>query len=174
MVRPPHSVTAGSSAKARGTELFATKGCAHCHGPAGVGGGKGPDLQLVRTRLHRGQIVAQIHDGGKSMPDFGDQLTPGQIDDLATYLLAKRKLIPVPPPPHPTARSALTHQRPRLSPPQTRRHSDPERSRRGRTPAFVPPLHPRFTPVRPALFMRPSAPEPQRPSCSQHHPNANH
>jgi mono/diheme cytochrome c family protein len=101
MVRPPHSVTAGSSAKARGTELFATKGCAHCHGPAGVGGGKGPDLQLVRTRLHRGQIVAQIHDGGKSMPDFGDQLTPGQIDDLATYLLAKRKLIPVPPQPTP-------------------------------------------------------------------------
>jgi mono/diheme cytochrome c family protein len=98
---PPHPVLANSDAKNRGAELFATKGCVHCHGPAGVGGGKGPDLQLVRKRRDRAGILTQIHDGGKSMPPFGDELTAQEIDDLATYLLAKRKYIPVPPQPAP-------------------------------------------------------------------------
>jgi len=101
ILNPARLALAGSSAKDRGAELFATKGCTHCHGPAGVGGGKGPDLQLVRTRLKRDQILTQIHNGGKSMPDFGDKLTADQINDLASFLLAKRKYIPVPPKPAP-------------------------------------------------------------------------
>lgn len=101
VLHPARPALAGSSAKDRGAELFHTKGCDHCHGPAGVGGGKGPDLQLVRQRLKRDQILTQIHDGGKSMPDFGDKLTADEINDLASFLLAKRKYIPVPPKPAP-------------------------------------------------------------------------
>ena len=101
ILNPAQPALAGSSAKKRGAELFHTKGCDHCHGPAGVGGGKGPDLQLVRTRRTRDQILNQIHDGGKSMPDFGDKLTADQINDLASFLLSKRKYIPVPPKPAP-------------------------------------------------------------------------
>jgi mono/diheme cytochrome c family protein len=96
---PGNSVLAGSSAKSRGAELFAAKGCAHCHGPAGVGGGKGPDLQKVRERRNRKAIMTQIHDGGKSMPPFDDELSSKEISNLASFLLARRKFIVVPPKP---------------------------------------------------------------------------
>jgi len=89
------TVSAGSSAKQRGAELFATHGCAHCHGPAGVGGGKGPDLQLVRKRLTKDQITLQIHNGGLEMPAFKDTLTDPQIQDLVAYLRARRKFVKV-------------------------------------------------------------------------------
>jgi mono/diheme cytochrome c family protein len=98
--QPVRTVSADSSAKQRGAELFATHGCAHCHGPAGVGGGKGPDLQLVRKRLNADQITHQIHDGGLEMPAFKDTLTDPQIQDLVAYLRAKRKFVKVPAAPH--------------------------------------------------------------------------
>ena len=105
-LRPLPSVSAGSSAKQRGAELFAQHGCAHCHGPAGVGGGRGPDLQLVRKRMDEEQIAHQIHDGGMSMPSFANSLTDPEIQDLVAYLRAKRKFVkapaashPAPPPP---------------------------------------------------------------------------
>jgi mono/diheme cytochrome c family protein len=94
----PTPTQASSSAKARGAELFATKGCAHCHGPAGVNGEIGPDLQQVRERLTAAQIATQIHDGGKGMPAFGDQFSEKELADLVTYLRTKRKVI-VPPQP---------------------------------------------------------------------------
>jgi mono/diheme cytochrome c family protein len=99
ITQPTSSVSAGSNAKSRGAEVFATHGCAHCHGPAGVGGNKGPDLQLVRKRLNKAQITKQISDGGKSMPAFADTLSSTQIDDLVAYLRAKRKVIVVAPKP---------------------------------------------------------------------------
>jgi ubiquinol-cytochrome c reductase cytochrome b subunit len=86
----PAPVSAGSSAKARGAELFATRGCLHCHGPEGVAIGRGPDLSDVRRRLKARAMVAQIHNGGKQMPAFGDQLSKAQIDDLVAYLRSKR------------------------------------------------------------------------------------
>jgi len=98
---PRNPVLAGSSSKNRGAELFAAKGCAHCHGSAGVGGGKGPDLQKVRERRTREAIVTQIHDGGKAMPPFGDELSTDQINDLASFLEGRRKFIVVPPRPAP-------------------------------------------------------------------------
>lgn len=94
-------VHAGSSAEKRGSELFATTGCAHCHGPAGVGGRIGPDLQLVRKRLNASGIAEQIRKGGKEMPAFGDELTADQINDLVAFLRAKRAYVRVPPRPKP-------------------------------------------------------------------------
>ena len=93
---PGKSVSAGSSAKARGAELFATKGCAHCHGDAGIGGNLGPDLQLVRKRMNAAAITKQIRDGGLAMPAFGTQLDEQQLNDLVAYLRTKRKLVVVP------------------------------------------------------------------------------
>ena len=95
---PPRVVQAGSTAEVRGAELFAARGCEFCHGKAGIGGGRGPDLQLVRKRKTAAQMITQIHDGGKGMPPFGDQLAAPEIDDLVAFLRAKRKLIKVPPP----------------------------------------------------------------------------
>ncbi len=44
-------------------------------------------------------MMKQIHDGGKGMPPFGEQLTAPEIDDLIAFLRAKRKFVKVPPPP---------------------------------------------------------------------------
>ena len=101
ITQPLFTVSAGSKPKQRGAELFAQHGCAHCHGPAGVGGGKGPDLQLVRKRMNKEQITHQIHDGGMSMPAFANSLTDPQIQDLVAYLRARRKFVKVPAASHP-------------------------------------------------------------------------
>ncbi len=93
----PTPTEASSRAKRRGAELFAQSGCVHCHGPAGVGGGRGPDLQTVRKRMTRQRMFLQIQNGGMMMPSFGRALTTPQINDLIAYLRARRKLIPVPP-----------------------------------------------------------------------------
>lgn len=103
LLHQPSTVVADSTARARGAELFATRGCAHCHGPEGVNGDRGPDLQLVRKRMNAARIFSQIHNGSKDMPAFGDSLTTPQIDDLVAYLRTKRKhIIPPPPPAKPT------------------------------------------------------------------------
>ena len=86
----------GSTSAGRGTELFATRGCEFCHGKAGVGGGRGPDLQLVRKRMTAEEMMKQIHDGGKGMPPFGEQLSAPEIDDLVAFLRAKRRFLKVP------------------------------------------------------------------------------
>lgn len=77
--------------------MFASVGCAHCHGVAGISGGRGPSLAQVRERKTPEQMYMQIHDGGKSMPPFGEQLSSDQIHDLVEYLRSKRK---APPQPH--------------------------------------------------------------------------
>ncbi|GAC1429956.1 MAG: hypothetical protein NVS9B15_17550 [Acidobacteriaceae bacterium] len=90
------TVRAGSSPEKRGAELFATTGCVHCHGPMGVGGPIGPDLQLVRKRLNAAAIAQQITKGGQEMPAFGDQLSGDQVKDLVAFLRAKRPYVRVP------------------------------------------------------------------------------
>ena len=103
MIVPEEKVNAGSTPVTRGAELFASKGCVHCHGPAGVGGDRGPDLQLVRKRMAAEAMARQIHDGGREMPAFGDALTAGEIEDLVAYLRAKRKFVTVHDKPSPPA-----------------------------------------------------------------------
>jgi ubiquinol-cytochrome c reductase cytochrome b subunit len=97
IVHPETKVRAGSDAEKRGHALFSTKGCAHCHGPDGLGGGKGPDLQLVRKRRSRESMVTQIRDGGRVMPAFAGELSAQDIDDLVAFLRAKRKFVVIGP-----------------------------------------------------------------------------
>jgi mono/diheme cytochrome c family protein len=88
---PAATVHASAASKSRGAQLFATTGCVHCHGVAGISGGQGPSLADVRKRRKPAEIYTQIHDGGKSMPAFGEQLSDDQINDLIKYLRSKRK-----------------------------------------------------------------------------------
>jgi mono/diheme cytochrome c family protein len=110
IMQPLSSVSAGSKAKKRGAELFEERGCSHCHGPAGVGGKRGPDLQLVRKHMNKVQITLQIQKGGMMMPAFGNTLTPPQIEDLVAYLRAKRKVIVVPATHHTASVNQMTTQ----------------------------------------------------------------
>ncbi len=95
----PAMVAAAPDAKTRGAEQFATKGCVFCHGKEGIGGGRGPDLQLVRKRKSVDEMTKQIHEGGKGMPPFGEVLTEPEIKDIVAYLRANRKFVVVPPKP---------------------------------------------------------------------------
>jgi mono/diheme cytochrome c family protein len=82
-----------------GAVLFQAQDCAHCHGPAGVGGTKkGPDLSGIRKdkQWPPDKIAAQILNGGKKMPPFSEALTDEQIGKIVAYLRAKHR--PVPPP----------------------------------------------------------------------------
>ncbi len=98
VLAPQRRVSATSKASARGAEIFNTHSCAKCHGVNGVNGDRAPDLQQVRNRMNAAAIAAQIRNGGKGMPPFGDQLSGQEVDDLVSYLRTKRKVI-VPPPP---------------------------------------------------------------------------
>lgn len=92
----PHPTKADEMA---GALLFQQQDCAHCHGPAGIGGKKAPPL----TNLHNNKvwtpekITHQIMNGGLKMPPFGDSLTDPQIAQLVAYLTAKHR--PTPPAP---------------------------------------------------------------------------
>ena len=91
-IAPVTSAKAARGSKPHGEQIFAATGCAHCHGPAGLQGGDGPSLKDVRKHLSASQMATQIHDGGKAMPAFGEQLSSAQIDDLVEYLRSKRKV----------------------------------------------------------------------------------
>jgi mono/diheme cytochrome c family protein len=93
LAQPAARVVHASSdhGKEAGATLFHEKGCEHCHGVNGSGGELGPDLSTVGKRLKEEQIEHQIHEGGASMPAFGDILQPDEIKDLVAFLHAKRK-----------------------------------------------------------------------------------
>jgi ubiquinol-cytochrome c reductase cytochrome b subunit len=76
-----------------GALLFRQQDCAHCHGPEGIGGKKGPPLTELRKNKDwpPAKIAHQILNGGQKMPPFGDSLTDGQIAQLVAYLRAKHK-----------------------------------------------------------------------------------
>jgi mono/diheme cytochrome c family protein len=89
--RSTPAVHAYSNKSKSGATLFHEKGCEHCHGVDGRGGDLGPSLSVVGKRLNKAQIEHQIHDGGKTMPAFGEVLQADEINDLVEFLHAKRK-----------------------------------------------------------------------------------
>lgn len=58
---------------------------------------RAPSLRDIRKQMSPEQTRTQIHDGGKSMPPFGEALTDAQIAALVDFLHAKNgwKLVPV-------------------------------------------------------------------------------
>jgi mono/diheme cytochrome c family protein len=84
-------VHASKDSERAGAVLFHEKGCEHCHGADARGTDQAPDLSTVGKRLKKEQIAHQIHDGGASMPAFGDVLQQDEITDLVDFLHAKRK-----------------------------------------------------------------------------------
>jgi mono/diheme cytochrome c family protein len=86
-----------------GAVLFRDKGCAYCHGTAGVGGKKAPNLSGLRTDKlwPPDKITKQIMNGGQKMPPFSDSLNDAEIAQLVAYLRAKQRPVPPPLPPPP-------------------------------------------------------------------------
>lgn len=72
-----------------GAELFATRGCTHCHGAEGKGTDQGPSLRELRKHRRPAEIERQIVYGGGAMPAFGDTLDHAQVESLVSFLRAK-------------------------------------------------------------------------------------
>ncbi len=114
IVRWQHPVPAAAFAdkKAEGAELFATRGCAHCHGDNGQGTDRAPALRELRKKLSAQRINDQIVHGGQGMPAFGDSLKPDEVEDLVSFLRAKKWT----PPPHPAGAPASPAPAPQAAP----------------------------------------------------------
>ena len=94
---PASSAKTDDSVKS-GAVLFRDKGCAYCHGPAGQGTKKAPELtDLWKDKTWTTEkITNQILNGGQKMPPFRDSVTDDEATDLIAWLRARKK--PVPPP----------------------------------------------------------------------------
>ena len=92
ILTPSFFAHAASSAeqRARGAQVFADNGCAHCHTIRHKGGDKGPDLSDVGRRLNEDQIRAQILKGGQTMPPFAEVLQKSETEDLVAFLRSLR------------------------------------------------------------------------------------
>jgi mono/diheme cytochrome c family protein len=82
-----------------GRRLFARMGCGSCHTLAAAGsqGEIGPDLDERLPAHDRKSLTAVITDppsdgsGFSGMPtNFGTRMSPGELDDLVSFLLAAR------------------------------------------------------------------------------------
>lgn len=81
----PVSGNAGGGNPTAALELF-DENCAGCHtlSEADAEGPLGPELD--GTDLEVDRVRDQIENGGGSMPAFGGQLTPEEIDQLAEFV----------------------------------------------------------------------------------------
>ena len=80
------------SMEGEGARVFETHGCRACHSLGGVGARIGPELDRVRNRKSRDEIIRWLDDPqrikpGTTMPTF--HFTPAQEASLADYLLAR-------------------------------------------------------------------------------------
>jgi mono/diheme cytochrome c family protein len=75
----------GGDAEA-GAEVWAEAGCGSCHvlAAASSSGSIGPDLDEASPSFDK--VVERVTEGSGAMPSFRDQLSEGQIRDVAAYV----------------------------------------------------------------------------------------
>lgn len=80
------AMASSASRRAHGAQLFAERGCQHCHTIGGVGGHRGPNLSSVGRTRSKSQMRRQIVNGSTIMPAYGDVLQPSELRDLIEFL----------------------------------------------------------------------------------------
>ncbi len=70
----------------QGALVFQQMQCRNCHALGGVGGQRGPDLDMVATRLSESELIRQVLQGGGNMPAYGSALSPPQVTALVSFL----------------------------------------------------------------------------------------
>ena len=73
-----------------GAYVFQNSGCTMCHLMAGSGGSRGPDLTHIGSRLTNDQLTWRILNGGHNMPAYNSILNPGEVDQLVSFLSARK------------------------------------------------------------------------------------
>ena len=89
----PAAAAAPDPAKlAKGRDIFNNYGCASCHtlADAGAQGHVGPSFDSD-TNLTEAFITDRVTNGQGVMPAFGGQMSPEEIDAIATYVTAVAK-----------------------------------------------------------------------------------
>ena len=73
---------------AKGKDVFANYGCGSCHSLAAAGatGHVGPAFDGDSNLTHD-FVVDRVTNGMGVMPAFGGQMSPAEIDDVATYIM---------------------------------------------------------------------------------------
>jgi mono/diheme cytochrome c family protein len=69
-----------------GAKVFASAGCAGCHtfAAANASGNVGPNLDDLQPSAET--VRTQVENGGGGMPAFSGDLSPEEIDAVATYV----------------------------------------------------------------------------------------
>ena len=85
---PPPAAASDAAKLDKGRALFNDFGCASCHSlsDAGATGHVGPALD-GNSNLSKDFVVGRVANGQGMMPSFSGQLTPDEIDTIATYVL---------------------------------------------------------------------------------------
>ena len=86
LLLPVASLHGQTPTDASGAQIFATAGCTHCHGDAGLGTENAPSLRSVRKQTTVAQMTQQIANGGQTMPPFGEILDAAQIARVVDFL----------------------------------------------------------------------------------------
>ena len=87
---PPQDLKGRTPLEMRGATILQNKQCRNCHSLGGQGGGRGPALDDVATRLTGPELVRQVIQGGGNMPAYGKNLNPAEVDALVSYLMTLR------------------------------------------------------------------------------------
>jgi ubiquinol-cytochrome c reductase cytochrome b subunit len=74
----------------QGALVLQDKQCRNCHMLDGVGGERGPALDLIATRMTEDQIIRQVLQGGGNMPAYGNALNPSETKALVAFLITLR------------------------------------------------------------------------------------
>lgn len=89
----PAAAPAATDAKlAKGRDVFNNYGCSGCHSlaDAGATGHVGPSFDGDANLTHD-FVVDRVTNGSGPMPSFGGQMTPEEIDAVATYVMHAAK-----------------------------------------------------------------------------------
>ncbi len=82
-VHGSRAMPAGADARARGSMLYVTQGCASCHALEGRGGIVGPKLAGIDEET----VAQRVRQGPVGMPRFSTTaLTDAQVADIAAFL----------------------------------------------------------------------------------------
>ena len=83
---PVHDLQTATPVVRQGAAVFQAKQCRNCHSIGGAGGGRGPALDDVATRITIDQMRFKVVSGGGNMPAYGKNLSPAEIEALVRFL----------------------------------------------------------------------------------------
>ena len=83
---PPRYLHDATPLVRQGAVVFQSKQCRNCHAVGGVGGQRGPALDLIAIRMTEDQMIRQVLEGGGNMPAYGKNLSPPEVTALVSFL----------------------------------------------------------------------------------------